>query len=101
MSAVTTISNPVVGGYSDLAATYDSPGNLQSCWGTSTARVLDGIQLSPNCRSVADIGCGTGHALAALAARSPGHVRFVGVEPADQMRERAAARTGNLSNVSI
>jgi ubiquinone/menaquinone biosynthesis C-methylase UbiE len=93
--------NPVIGGYSDLASAYDTPGNLQSCWGKSTQQIVDGIRFSPSCRSVADIGCGTGHALLALAERSPGHMTFSGVEPAARMRERAAARTSHLPNVTI
>jgi ubiquinone/menaquinone biosynthesis C-methylase UbiE len=92
--------NPVIGGYSDLAAAYDAPGNLQSCWGRSTGQIVDSIHLSASCRSVADIGCGTGHALLALAERSPA-VGFTGVEPAARMRERAAERTRHLPNVTV
>jgi ubiquinone/menaquinone biosynthesis C-methylase UbiE len=94
-------SNPVISGYSDLAAAYDTPGNLQSCWGRSSDEVLGAMELDDTYRSVADIGCGTGHALLALAERGRGDTEFVGVEPAAQMRERAAARTKHLANVRI
>jgi ubiquinone/menaquinone biosynthesis C-methylase UbiE len=98
---VTTDANPVVGGYSDLAEAYDAPANLRSCWGTSTDAIVDGLRFSPTCSSVADIGCGTGHALRAIADRSPSHVRFFGVEPARQMRDRAVSRTRHLPNVAV
>ena len=98
---MTGAHNPVIGGYSDLASAYDAPGNLRSCWGLSTEKIIDSIQLSASCRSVADIGCGTGHALRALAERSPVDVGFTGVEPAAQMRARAADRIGHLPNVTV
>lgn len=94
-------TNPVVGGYSDLASAYDAPGNLQSCWGKSADEVLAAIELRDSYGTVADIGCGTGHALRALAERAPEHTTLVGVEPAPQMCERAAARTSHLLNVRI
>jgi ubiquinone/menaquinone biosynthesis C-methylase UbiE len=94
-------SNPVVGGYSDLAETYDSLGNLRSCWGQSTDKVLQDIALPDGCKSVADIGCGTGHAILSLAERTGPGVSFTGVEPAEQMRERAANRTKHLAHVRI
>jgi ubiquinone/menaquinone biosynthesis C-methylase UbiE len=96
-----TTANPVVSGYSDLAAAYDAPANQRSCWGTSTEEIVSGIELRPTYRAVADIGCGTGHELLAIASRASGDVQLFGVEPADQMRERAAARTSHLSNVHI
>jgi ubiquinone/menaquinone biosynthesis C-methylase UbiE len=98
---MTDETNPVVGGYSDLAAAYDAPGNLASCWGRSTDHIVGSLTFAASCRSVADIGCGTGHALRSLAERSPANVRFIGVEPARQMRERAAERTKHLPNVRV
>ena len=37
---MTTTANPVVTGYSDLAAAYDAPANLRSCWGMSTDEIV-------------------------------------------------------------
>lgn len=93
--------SPVVGGYSDLAAAYDAPENLESCWGRSTSEALSRITLAPWCRLVADVGCGTGHELVKLATNTAPGVQFVGIEPAPRMRERAAARTGHLPNVKV
>lgn len=98
---MTAPANPVVSGYSDLASAYDAPGNLDSCWGRSSDKVLNGISLRESYRTVADIGCGTGLALRALAERAPEHVELFGVEPAAQMRERAIARLSPLPNVTL
>src|SRR4051812_19437742 len=94
-------SNPVIGGYSDLAEAYDSLGNLRSCWGQSTEKLLASISIPASSKRVADIGCGTGHALLALAQRSSPEISFTGVEPAAQMRERAADRVRQLPNVRV
>jgi SAM-dependent methyltransferase len=96
---MTTIANPVVSGYSDLAAAYDAPANLRSCWGISTNEIVDSLELRPRYEKVADIGCGTGQALAALAGRASAGVELYGIEPAAQMRERAAVRTSHFPNV--
>ena len=98
---MTTVANPVVSGYSDLAAAYDSPANLRSCWGTASDEIVAGIELKPSYRTIADIGCGTGQALEALAARAPEGSQLIGVEPAEQMRERAQVRTSHFRNVRI
>jgi ubiquinone/menaquinone biosynthesis C-methylase UbiE len=98
---VRTTANPVVGGYSDLAAAYDSPANLESCWGVSADEIVRGIELRPSYRTVADIGCGTGQALSALAARASADCAMFGVEPADQMRTRAIEHTSRFTNVRI
>lgn len=48
-----------------------------------------------------DVGCGTGRELAELASISAPTVRFVGVEPAAEMRRIAALRTASRPNVRI
>ena len=98
---MTTAANPVVTGYSDLAAAYDAPANLRSCWGMSTDEIVGGLELRPTYRTIADIGCGTGRAVAELAARAPVGARLFGVEPAAQMRVHAEAHTRSLANVQI
>jgi ubiquinone/menaquinone biosynthesis C-methylase UbiE len=98
---VTTAANPVVAGYSDLAAAYDAPANLRSCWGASTEEIIGGLELRPTYRVIADIGCGTGQALEALAERASADVELVGVEPAAQMRDRAEAHTSRFPNVRV
>jgi ubiquinone/menaquinone biosynthesis C-methylase UbiE len=98
---VTTAANPVVTGYSDLASAYDAPANLRSCWGTSTDEIVGGLELRASYRTIADIGCGTGQALEALAERAPNDAELVGVEPAAQMRDRAEVHTRRFPNVRI
>jgi ubiquinone/menaquinone biosynthesis C-methylase UbiE len=98
---VTTAANPVVTGYSDLASAYDAPANLRSCWGTSTDEIVGGLELRASYRTIADIGCGTGQALEALAERAPNDAELVGVEPAAQMRDRAEVHTRCFPNVRI
>jgi ubiquinone/menaquinone biosynthesis C-methylase UbiE len=98
---MTTTVNPVVARYSDLAAAYDAPANLRSCWGISTEEIIGGLELRPEYRTVADIGCGTGQALEALAERTSADVQLTGVEPAAQMRERAELHASRFPNVRI
>jgi|SRR5712664_2055193 len=93
--------NPVIETYSRLAGEYDDPRNIESCWGCITQHSLGFVTLSAEHRTVADIGCGTGRELARLAAASPPHVEFIGVEPAAEMRKRAVARTAQHPNVRI
>jgi len=94
--------NAVVEAYSRLAEQYDDEPNRRSCWGLSADQALASIRLQASYRVIADIGCGTGRALDTLAARS-GDLgrRFVGVEPAENMRRKAAEVTGRHRCVAI
>lgn len=49
---------------------------------------------------VVDVGCGSGAALAAMAARFPAS-RFTGLDPSAHAIERAAERTDGLDNVTL
>jgi ubiquinone/menaquinone biosynthesis C-methylase UbiE len=91
----------IIDAYSRLAAEYDDQRNLSSCWGTSAAEVLASIRLEDDDRVVADIGCGTGRALAHLASMSEPDRAFIGVEPAANMRARAEQLTKAYPNVRI
>lgn len=95
------MSDTVIATYSDLAARYDEQRNLTSCWGQAADEALGEIHVSPDDRLVVDVGCGTGRALRALAAGAHEHTRFVGVEPAEGMRQLAASTTGPCRNVRI
>ena len=94
-------TNPIVETYSKLADQYDEDGNRRSCWGISADRALDQVQLKPNYRVVVDVGCGTGRALAKLAGQHESDIRFIGVEPAQNMRARAVEATKHHRNVEI
>jgi ubiquinone/menaquinone biosynthesis C-methylase UbiE len=87
--------------YSEMAGTYDGDGNVDSCWGEDTSKIIESIRVKDEYGTIADIGCGTGVALIALAPSARPWQEFVGVEPADQMRARAAELTRHLPNVRV
>ena len=91
----------IIDAYSRLAAEYDDQRNLSSCWGASAAEALASLRLEAHDRVVADVGCGTGRALAQLASRSGPHRAFIGVEPAANMRAKAEQLTRAYPNVRI
>src|SRR2546426_5545396 len=91
--------NQVIATYSDLAGQYDDPGNVHSCWTVHSDRIVASLSLKSRFQTVAEVGCGTGRALHKLASRSRPAVRFIGVEPAEDMRRRAQSL--NRSNPSV
>ena len=93
--------NAIVETYSQLAEQYDDETNRRSCWGRSTDQALASIHLTDAQLVVADVGCGTGQALAQLASRYGAGHRFIGVEPAANMRRKADELTQNYPNVDI
>jgi ubiquinone/menaquinone biosynthesis C-methylase UbiE len=94
-------SNTIVETYSRLARQYDSPQNLGSCWGRGSTAALSSLALRDGYRVVADLGCGTGRALDTLASHSSREVLFIGVDPAETMRQRAIRQTQHHRNVRI
>lgn len=95
------MANSIVQAYSRLAGQYDEEVNIKSCWGRAADRALAEIQSVGRCDSILDVGCGTGRALASLASRSSSTCTFVGIDPADNMRQLAAARCDLFSNVKV
>ena len=93
--------NPIIEAYSKLADQYDEDKNARSCWGLVAEKALASIELKPSYSVVVDVGCGTGRALVHLAGRSAPHVRFIGVEPAPNMRKRADELTQQWRKVKI
>jgi len=93
--------NKIVETYSKLAADYDDPRNLDSCWGRIAQLSLDFVELTDRHKAVADVGCGSGRELNRLAERSRRDVAFFGIEPAAGLRQIATARAAGLSNVHI
>jgi len=94
------MGNPIVDAYSRLAERYDEEVNLQSCWGKASSRAMASLKISARHRKVLDVGCGTGRTLMALAQQHP-ETDFVGVEPAENMRRRAAERCETFLNIQI
>jgi len=93
--------NPIVEKYSELAGRYDEDGNRRSCWGEAADRALASIRIEPSYRSIVDVGCGTGRALARLAPRGAPHAQWIGIEPAANMRARAVELTRHHPTVRI
>jgi ubiquinone/menaquinone biosynthesis C-methylase UbiE len=93
--------NQVIETYSELAGKYDDQGNVQSCWTVHSDHIVASLNLKSRFQTVAEVGCGTGRALHTLASRSHPAVRFVGVEPAEDMRRRALELNRSNSNVRI
>jgi len=95
------LTNPVVETYSRLAADYDRECNSESCWVSASRKALAAVTLCDRYRVVADVGCGTGRALAKLAASALPQVKFVGIEPAPNMRLLARQYTQAFPSVQI
>jgi ubiquinone/menaquinone biosynthesis C-methylase UbiE len=93
--------NPIVATYSRLADRYDEESNVHSCWGRATQRALSSIFLRDGPQVVLDVGCGTGQALAQLASKGRADVRFIGIDPAENMRRQAILRTSTHPNIEI
>ncbi|MGE3452020.1 MAG: methyltransferase domain-containing protein, partial [Burkholderiales bacterium] len=72
------------------ARTYDEAAVLQREVCARLLEHLDPVRLDP--RRAVDLGCGTGHAFEALAARYPG-ADLVGIDIAASMLERARGRS--------
>jgi len=100
-SLTSKLANPIVETYSRLAEHYDDDPNLHSCWGQAADKALGSIQLKDDYRLILDVGCGTGRALAWLASRARSGVQFVGIDPAESMRNLALRRLQPFRNVQI
>src|SRR5260370_18359321 len=93
--------NQVIATYSALAEKYDDPGHLKSCWTAHSDRIVASLSLKSGFQTVAEVGCGTGRALLHLAGRSDPALRFIGVEPAEELRRRAPAATHGLPHARM
>jgi len=95
------LSNPIIETYSSLAKQYDDQANLLSCWGHAAQKALASIRLKADYGIVVDMGCGPGRALVQLASSSQPGVQFIGIDPAENMRQLAAQRSGDCPNITI
>ncbi|HYX70108.1 MAG TPA: class I SAM-dependent methyltransferase [Terriglobales bacterium] len=93
--------NFIVETYSRLAHEYDEEANFRSCWGRATAKAMAGLAVPRDSAVVLDVGCGTGRALAQLAASAPAGAQLFGIDPAENMRARALERTRDFANVRV
>jgi ubiquinone/menaquinone biosynthesis C-methylase UbiE len=95
------MTNTIVETYSQLAQLYDDEANQRSCWGLAAEKALSCLALKDDYRVVLDVGCGTGRALVRLASQSRPEVKFIGIDPAQNMRRLALQRTSDLSCVRV
>lgn len=95
------MTNAIIATYSKLAAQYDDEANAQSCWGTASDRALASVRLAGTDAVVLDMGCGTGKAVARLAAQATSGRQFIAIDPAESMRQMTLARTRDLPNVRV
>jgi len=95
------LSNPIIETYSRLAKEYDDQANLLSCWGHGAQRAFALLRRKSDCRTVVDMGCGSGRALLQLASSSRSLVQFIGIDPARNMRQIAVQRCASCSNITI
>ncbi|MBA3858967.1 MAG: hypothetical protein C0507_18840 [Cyanobacteria bacterium PR.3.49] len=86
--------------YSRLAQEYESPENLNSCWGKMTKHCVGLTRIDDNTQLAVEIGCGPGIELTELAAAHPS-TNFIGIEPAQELRNSATARISDLSNARV
>ena len=85
----------------DIAAFDARAGSYESGWlGRLHQRIADrtaelALAVVPEPQCILDVGCGTGYLLRELAARCPGAVALVGVDPAGGMMAAARAAAGD------
>jgi len=94
-------ASPIIEKYSELASEYDDDLNLQSCWERAADKALNSMDIKEKYRLVLDVGCGTGKALSYLASKTRHDVQFIGIDPATNMRKRAAELGKKYPNVKI
>jgi ubiquinone/menaquinone biosynthesis C-methylase UbiE len=89
-------TNPVVETYSRLAQEYDGDMNIHSCWGKAADKAMSLITIKDQYRSILDVGCGTGRAIAQLAAKGKPGVQWMGIDPAENMAKITAQRAQGI-----
>ena len=94
-------TNPIVETYSRLAQEYDGDLNVHSCWGKAADQALSSIAIKDQYRSVLDVGCGTGRAIAQLASQGKPGVQWFGIDPAENMCRLAAQRAQPIPSLHI
>jgi ubiquinone/menaquinone biosynthesis C-methylase UbiE len=87
--------------YSKLASTYESEENLGSCWGKATQHAMALLSVRQGIEVVVEVGCGPGIQLASLIESSANNLQFIGIEPADNLRNNAIERTKKYSNSRV
>lgn len=87
--------------YSKLASTYESEENLRSCWGKAAEHAMGLLSLKDSNELVAEVGCGPGIHLSTLIESSNDKTQFIGIEPADNLRNNAAERMKKYANARL
>jgi ubiquinone/menaquinone biosynthesis C-methylase UbiE len=96
-----TSKNPIIEAYSRRAIDYAGEDNSASCWGRLSENLWSKLDINPDDRLVADIGCGPGATLAHLAGCYPQTTQLIGIEPASDMRKLGRTVTAPYPNITI
>jgi ubiquinone/menaquinone biosynthesis C-methylase UbiE len=88
----------IIDTYSELSTDYEQEENLNSCWGQMTNECVGLLEIKDSYKLVLDVGCGPGIQVTTLAEKYP-NVQFLGVEPAEGLRESALKKVAKLKNV--
>ena len=91
----------VISSYSRHAREFEQEKSLNSCWGFVTDLAYSKIKLQDRYRLVVEVGCGTGHELQKVGSQAGSDVRFIGVEPAEELRGRAVKLLNDFKNVRV
>lgn len=91
----------IIDTYSRLASCYESAENLSSLWGKVTQAAMTELKISDSAKVIVDVGCGPGIQLASLIEAYGAERRFIGVEPAENLRRTASERIHGAANAAI
>lgn len=87
--------------YSKLAANYESEENLRSCWGKAAQHAMGLLSLKEANELVVEVGCGPGIQLSSIIESSNKSQQYIGIEPADNLRNNAAERMKKYENARL
>jgi ubiquinone/menaquinone biosynthesis C-methylase UbiE len=87
--------------YSKLASDYESQNNLESCWGKATKHAVSLLPSREGNEVVVEVGCGPGIQLASMVQAGDKNLQFIGVEPAENLKNNASERVKQFSNAKV
>lgn len=91
----------IIESYSKLASQYESQENLDSLWGQVTKQTFCSLRIKDDARLIVEVGCGPGLELASLIESGKSDVQYIGVEPAENLRNSASAKVSAFGNAKL